>query len=89
MIKNIVLNSFRGMKNIEFSLGQKTHIVGRNGSGKTHVLDAIHLLTGAKNIYGNPKLENGDRIEIFFEKNFSPISYIFAADEKREFFLIQ
>gem|GEM_PF-3426846 len=40
--------------------------MGKNGSGKTHILDAIHLATGAKNLYGNTKLDPENRIEILF-----------------------
>lgn len=89
MIKKIVLSSFRGIENREFFLGNKTHIIGKNGSGKTHILDALHLLTGAKNIYGNTSLEINDRIEVFFGEEFQEKSYILSSQSGKENFFIQ
>lgn len=70
MLSRLIISSFRGLENVEFSFGKKTHIVGQNGSGKTHILDAIHLITTAKNIYGNSRLDSHDRIEVLFGENF-------------------
>lgn len=77
MLQKLIITSFRGIQNEEFLFGKKTHIVGKNGSGKTHILDAIHLLAGAKNIYGNNKLDSEDRIEAFFGQEFLTKDYIF------------
>lgn len=77
------------MENMSFTLGKNTHIIGKNGSGKTHILDAIHLATSAKNIYGNTKLEPNNRIELFFGQNFGKMSFAFASDDKREIFFVQ
>lgn len=77
------------MWNKVFSLWKKTHIVWNNWSGKTHILDAIHILGGAKNIYWNSKLENNDRIECFFGENFLEKNYTFANINSKENFLIQ
>lgn len=66
MLRKILISAFRGLENQCFDFGNKTHIIGLNGSGKTHILDAIHLLAGAKNLYGNTRLEHHDRIEVLF-----------------------
>lgn len=78
MLAEILISAFRGMKNMRFELGQKTHIVGKNGSGKTHILDAIHLLTSAKNIYGNSRLDANDRIEAIFREDFFAKNFTLA-----------
>lgn len=72
-----------------FLLWEKTHIVGQNGSGKTHILDGIHLLTTAKNIYGNSRLEENDRIEVFFSENFWEKNYILMESSSKESYFVQ
>lgn len=86
MLRSLVLSAFRGLRDEEFFLGAKNHIVGKNGSGKTHILDAIHLLTGAKNIYGNTRLDSHDRIEVFFGEEFQEKSYVFFNDGTKDIF---
>lgn len=57
MLVSLSLTSFRGIENTTLSLGKKTYIMGENGSGKTHILDALHLVSGAKILYGTGSLE--------------------------------
>lgn len=87
MLRKILISAFRGLENQCFDFGNKTHIIGLNGSGKTHILDAIHLLAGAKNLYGNTRLEHHDRIEVLFWDDITAKSYILSADERREIYM--
>ncbi|MBP9780289.1 DNA replication/repair protein RecF [Candidatus Gracilibacteria bacterium] len=41
-------------------MSQKTYIMGPNGSGKTHILEGIHLLGNGKLIYNESQLEDRD-----------------------------
>lgn len=86
MISQLLVRQFRGMANTNFVFGAKTHIMGNNGSGKTHILDAIHLLSGAKNIYGSSRLESGESIETAFCDDIGTKSYVFSALDGREQF---
>lgn len=89
MLSKIVISQFRWIQNQQFVLGEKTHIVGQNGSGKTHILDAIHIITTAKNIYGNSKLDSSDRIEVFFAENFWEKNFILMENNWKDNFFIQ
>ncbi len=38
------LDRFRGIDGLHLDFSWKSQIIGLNGSGKTHILDALHLL---------------------------------------------
>ena len=57
MLVSLSLTSFCGIENTTITLGKKTYIMGEIGSGKTHILDALHLVSGAKVLYGMGSLE--------------------------------
>ena len=46
MLSSLSLPSFRSYRDTVFSLGHATLITGANGSGKTHLLDALHWASG-------------------------------------------
>ncbi|MDR0946405.1 MAG: DNA replication and repair protein RecF [Ruminococcus sp.] len=48
-IKNLKINGFRNLRDIEINFGENTNfITGENGQGKTNILEALWLLTGVK-----------------------------------------
>ena len=51
MLSSLSITSFRGIDSLDLSLGLRTYIMGTNGSGKTHILDAIHMLAGSRPLY--------------------------------------
>ncbi|MEG2144517.1 MAG: DNA replication and repair protein RecF, partial [Oscillospiraceae bacterium] len=52
-VTKVKLESFRNLKNIEFSPAADLNLIcGENGQGKTNILEAIWLFTGAKSFLG-------------------------------------
>ena len=43
MIHSLEIHNFKNLRNLEMDLEPLTVLVGANGSGKTSVLEAIHL----------------------------------------------
>lgn len=54
MISSLKLNNFRNYNEKNFSFGQKTIICGKNGIGKTNLLEAINLCSTTKSFRSNP-----------------------------------
>lgn len=67
MIKDVHINYFRGIKHLTLEqLGQVNLLLGCNNCGKSSVLDALFLISGAANPLLNIRinsLRNYDRIE--------------------------
>jgi recombinational DNA repair ATPase RecF len=42
VLESIFLDSYKNYSHSEFSLSQKNLIIGSNGTGKTHILQAIY-----------------------------------------------
>jgi DNA replication and repair protein RecF len=58
-IKNLRLQNFRNYREAEFHFEKKAvALLGKNGSGKTNVLDAIHYLSFTKSVLNNPDSQN-------------------------------
>ncbi len=89
MLTEFFLTSFRGIKNQKIPLWFKTYIQWANWSGKTHILDAIHLLSGSRLLYGNTEIEQNTLIEATFSQNDLSKSYKLYSDEMRDSFSIQ
>jgi DNA replication and repair protein RecF len=89
MLSNISITSFRGIDTLSLSLGKRTYIMGANGSWKTHVLDAIHMLAGSRPLYGDINLEPGTQFEGIFCETDLLKNYRMFRDETREYFVIQ
>lgn len=72
-IKKLVIYNFRGLQNIELNFSEtENRISGRNGTGKTAILDAIRYLIFFKNENGT-KSDNHETIGNFDEKiNINP-----------------
>lgn len=66
-ITNVKLQHFKNYREVEFAFsGNITALVGKNGSGKTNVLDAIHYLSFSKSATNNTDLQNVLTGENFF-----------------------
>jgi DNA replication and repair protein RecF len=59
MLGSFSIKNFRGCPDWELNFGEKTYIMGPNGSGKTHVLEWIHLLGDGDLIYNDSIIDDG------------------------------
>lgn len=89
MLSTISITSFRGIAKITLILGPRTYIMGKNGSGKTHVLDAIHILAGSRPLYGDTRLESGTEFEGTFVVMDLEKRYRMIRDDIREYYSVQ
>jgi DNA replication and repair protein RecF len=89
MLRNFSITSFRGIDRLNLSLGERTYIQGANGSWKTHVLDAIHLLSGSHPLYGNSTMDVGCVFEGVFIQDELSKNYKLLQEDKRSFFAVQ
>ena len=58
MLGTFHIKNFRGCPNWELCLGKKTYIRGPNGSGKTHLLEGIHILAQWHLIYNDDPVDD-------------------------------
>ncbi|GAB0175296.1 MAG: DNA replication/repair protein RecF [Candidatus Altimarinota bacterium] len=89
MISRISLSGFRGIKNRAFNLTKKSAIIGMNGSGKTHILEAIHLVSGGQLHYFQAPREEHYNLELSIDSLIGPRTYNLIRNDGREEFRIQ
>lgn len=89
MLSSISITSFRGIWELTLNLGLHTYIMWANGSGKTHILDAIHILAGSHPLYGDTILESGTQFDGVFSEYDLSKNYRKVRDDSKEYFLIQ
>jgi DNA replication and repair protein RecF len=89
MLSSFSLTSWRGIDSLTLTPGERTYIQWANGSGKTHILDAIHMLSGSRPLYGDVTLESGSEFEGIFDDSWLRKSYRMVRDETREYYAIQ
>ena len=89
-VKNLKLVNFRNYREAEFKFDKRViGLFGKNGSGKTNVLDAIHYLAFSKSVLNNQDAQNvchGENyffIEGEFEKDGKQNSVRCAYDGKK------
>lgn len=89
MLQQFSITSFRGIDTIKLTLWMKTYIQWANGSGKTHILDGIHILSGSRPLYGNPNIDIGSVFDGVFSQEAFSKSYRLVQDDMRSIFAIQ
>jgi DNA replication and repair protein RecF len=66
-IHNLRLQNFRNYAEAQFSFNKKAiGLFGKNGSGKTNILDAIHYLSFSKSVLNNQDSQNVKHGESYF-----------------------
>ncbi len=66
MISSLLIHGFRGCSEIRLALEKSTGIIGMNGSGKTHILEALHIASGGSFAYLQSPRDDGSFFEIQF-----------------------
>ena len=46
VLSSLSIRGFRGYSEASFALSHETAIIGASGSGKTHILEAVHIASG-------------------------------------------
>jgi len=68
----------------------KSYIQWSNGSGKTHILDAIHIVSWANPLYGNVSLDDGTIFEAHYTKEaWLTQKYSFSRQGARDIYMVQ
>lgn len=77
-LEKLSLTNFKNYDDGSFLFGRQVNvIVGRNGSGKTNLLDAIYFLSLSKSAF-----QNQDALSIAFDADYFIIDGIFLKDER-------
>lgn len=65
-IKKLIINSFRGLKDLEFDLNDRVNVFkGANGIGKTTIIDSIMwVLCGETLVYGKQDSDNRNKHDL-------------------------
>ena len=57
MLEKLSLTNFRNHQKFELELGEITVLIGKNGIGKTNILESIGVLSYGKSFRGDNRLE--------------------------------
>jgi DNA replication and repair protein RecF len=76
-INNVSLQNFRNHKKRTFDFGQKTVVVGENGSGKSNMLEAIYALATGKSYRADREEEM-----ITYNQKFSILNFQFSINDQ-------
>ncbi len=79
MLKHLSLTNYRNHSKFELELSEITVLIGKNGAGKTNVLESIELLSSCRSFRGDNRLDLikfgadftrvvGDDLEVFVQR---------------------
>ena len=80
VLKHLSLTNYRNHSKFELDLGEITVLIGKNGTGKTNVLESIGVLSSCRSFRGDNRLELikfdsdyarivGDDLEVFIQNS--------------------
>ncbi|MCX6810232.1 MAG: AAA family ATPase [Candidatus Berkelbacteria bacterium] len=79
MLRRLSLTNYRNHSKFELELSEITVLVGKNGAGKTNVLESIEILSSCRSFRGDNRLDLikfdsdytrvvGDELEVFIQR---------------------
>ena len=91
-VKNLEIKNFRNIKNINFTPDEKMNVIcGPNAQGKTNLLEALWLFTGAKSFRGESEFikfgEQEAKIKLLFQREGVKTSAAIEIKERKKAFL--
>jgi DNA replication and repair protein RecF len=89
MISKLFIAWFCGMSQKCIDLSKRTAIIGANGSGKTHILEAIHLASWGQLHYFHAPRDDAYHFELTVESTFWPKTYSHLRKQWRDEYSIQ
>ncbi|WP_258102812.1 DNA replication/repair protein RecF [Marinoscillum sp. MHG1-6] len=70
ILNTLKLQQFKNYKQVELEFGKGINcIIGKNGMGKTNLLDAVHFLSMTRSAFGGTDLQNIKHGQAFFALN--------------------
>ena len=78
MLHKLFLTNFRNHLSFDLALGEITILIGKNGTGKTNVLEAIGLLSYGRSFRGENRLEM-----INFDSDFARVTAEMSSPSSR------
>lgn len=90
-LSSLFIRGFRGYDESGFALSEHTAIVGTNGSGKTHILEALHIVSGGHFSYVQAPREREKMIsfEVTYQTEIGNKSYSLTRHEGKDVYMIQ
>ncbi len=89
MITTFHIHGFRWYIDTTLPLGDHTCIIGGNGSGKTHILEAIHLASGWSLQYIQAPRHESSEFELSFLDDIGIRSFVRIRREEKDIYKIQ
>lgn len=89
MISSFSISGFRGCGEMHIQLSKSTGIIGENGSGKTHILEAIHLASGGNLTYIQAPRTEDAFFEILFREEIGEKLFSLSRHEEKDIYKIQ
>lgn len=82
MIRSFSIHGFRGVDQENLHIDTHQAIIGENGSGKTHILEGIHIVSGSSLHYFQPPRNEVVTFSLSYEEEIGEKNYGLSRTEK-------
>jgi predicted ATP-binding protein involved in virulence len=89
MLIHFHISGFRGMPDTEIDIARRTAIIGANGSGKTHILEGLHLASGGHLHYFHAPRGESAHFELTYMEPIGPKKYTLDRSEGKDRYNLQ